>query len=251
MQRIQVIDSHTAGEPTRTVIAGGPNLGDGSLADRRLKLQNEHRDFMAAVVNEPRGSDVLVGAILVEPVDPSCVAGVIFFNNVGVLKMCGHGTIGVVATLAHLGRIKPATHKLETPVGVVSFEYRADGRVTIENVPSYRFRKSVSVDVPGMGSVTGDVAWGGNWFFLIGEHSLSLSLDNVDGLTDFTWRVRQALVENEITGEDGSEIDHIELFGPAHSPEGEQPKLRAVSRESLRSLSLWDWNERESRLLVR
>lgn len=219
MRRIQVIDSHTAGEPTRTVISGGPDLGNGSLAERRLRLQNEHREFMAAVVNEPRGSDVLVGAMLVEPVDPECVAGAIYFNNVGVLKMCGHGTIGVVVTLAHLGRIQPGMHKLETPVGIVSFEYLADHRVTIENVPSYRYRKAVSVDVPGIGAVSGDVAWGGNWFFLIGEHGLTLSLDRIDQLTDFSWQVRQALEVNGITGEDGGEIDHIELFGPPQSPE--------------------------------
>jgi 4-hydroxyproline epimerase len=218
MRRIQVIDSHTAGEPTRTVISGGPDLGTGPLAERRWRLQEEHREFMTAVVNEPRGSDVLVGALLVEPVDPSCVAGVIFFNNVGVLRMCGHGTIGVVVTLAHQGRIQPGRHRLETPVGIVSFEYLGENRVTIENVPSYRLHKDVTVEVPGIGSVTGDVAWGGNWFFLIGEHGLALSRENLEALTEYTWRVRGALAAHGITGADGEEIDHLELFGPPRDP---------------------------------
>src|SRR5262245_21888932 len=124
MQRIQVIDSHTAGEPTRVVIAGAPELGSGTLAQRRSRLRDDHDWFRSAVVNEPRGSDVLVGAVLCQPTDPSCAAGAIFFNNVGYLGMCGHGTIGVAVTLARLGRIGPGTHGLETPVGVVAFEYR-------------------------------------------------------------------------------------------------------------------------------
>src|SRR5918911_119194 len=160
-RRIQVIDSHTGGEPTRVVIDGGPDLGTGPLAERRAVLRARHDWLRTAVVCEPRGSDVMVGALLCEPADPSCAAGVIFFNNVGYLGMCGHGTIGVAVTLAHLGRIGPGVHRLETPVGVVSFEYRGGHEVTIENVPSYRHAKDVSVSVPGLGSVTGDIAWGG------------------------------------------------------------------------------------------
>src|SRR5881227_603161 len=185
LQRIQVIDSHTAGEPTRVVIAGGPDLGSGPLAERRTLLRERHDGFRSAVVNEPRGSDVLVGALLCEPSDPSCVAGVIFFNNVGYLGMCGHGTIGVAVTLVHLGRIQPGTHRLETPVGVVAFDYGGGNTVTLENVPSYRHAKAVRVPVEG-GSVTGDVAWGGNWFFLVGEHGQELELANVERLTEFT-----------------------------------------------------------------
>jgi 4-hydroxyproline epimerase len=215
VQRIQVIDSHTGGEPTRVVIAGGPDLGTGSVAARRERLREQFDTFRSAVVNEPRGSDVLVGAILCEPVDPGCVAGVIFFNNIGYLNMCGHGTIGVAITLAHLGRIGPGTHRLETPAGVVSFDYAGGNLVTIENVPSYRHAALVTVDVPGSGPITGDVAWGGNWFFLVSEHGQELELANVERLTDFTWRIRQALVRQGITGAGGQEIDHIELFGPA------------------------------------
>src|SRR5262245_61304852 len=218
IQRIQVIDSHTGGEPTRGVIAGGPDLGRGSMAERRARFREHYDEYRSAVVNEPRGSDVLVGAILCEPVDPGCAAGVIFFNNVGYLNMCGHGTIGVAVTLAHLGRIGPGTHRLETPVGVVTFEYAGGNAVTLENVPSYRHAAAVKVPVPGVGTVTGDVAWGGNWFFLIGEHGQELDVANVDRLTDFTWRVRQALPANGVTGADGGEIDHVELFGPPRDP---------------------------------
>jgi 4-hydroxyproline epimerase len=217
VQRIQVIDSHTGGEPTRVVVAGGPDLGTDSLAERRLRFRDEFGWFRSAVVNEPRGSDVLVGALLVEPTDPACCAGVIFFNNVGVLNMCGHGTIGLAVTLARLGRIGPGKHRLETPVGVVGFEL--DGhQVTVENVPSYRYRKAVSVEVPGIGPVTGDVAWGGNWFFLTDRHPLEINLANVERLTDFTRRVRQELTRHGVTGAEGAEIDHIELTGPPTDP---------------------------------
>jgi len=218
VQRIHVIDSHTGGEPTRVVIGGGPDLGAGSMAARRERFREQFDTFRSAVVNEPRGSDVLVGAILCEPVDADCVAGVIFFNNVGYLNMCGHGTMGVAITLAHLGRIGPGTHRLETPVGAVSFDYAGGNTVTIENVPSYRHAARVTVDVPGLGPITGDVAWGGNWFFLVSEHGQELEMKNVERLTDFTWRIRQALVRQGITGAGGQEIDHIELFGPARTP---------------------------------
>jgi 4-hydroxyproline epimerase len=218
LQRIQVIDSHTGGEPTRVVIAGGPDLGRGTMVQRRARLREQHDELRSAVVNEPRGSDVLVGALLCEPVDPSCVAGVIFFNNIGYLGMCGHGTIGVAVTLAHLGRIGPGTHRLETPVGVVAFEHCGDSLVTIENVPSYRHAAGVRVPVEGIGTITGDVAWGGNWFFLVADHGQELELSNVEQLTEFTWRIRQALVRHGITGAEGREIDHIELYGRPHDP---------------------------------
>jgi len=217
---IQVIDSHTGGEPTRTVIAGGPDLGNGSLEERRARFRDDFDEFRSMVINEPRGSDVLVGALLTEPTDPGCVAGVIFFNNVSVLQMCGHGTIGVAVTLAHLGRIDVGRHQLETSVGPIGFEYHGDNRVTIENVPCYRYRKAVELEVPEVGTVTGDIAWGGNWFFLVADHGQELSLQNIDRLTEVSWKIRHALEENEITGEDGGEIDHIELFGPPQTPEG-------------------------------
>lgn len=208
---IQVVDSHTAGEPTRVVISGGPALGEGTLADRLRMFSGWHDQFRSAVVNEPRGSDVLVGALLCEPQDKDCVTGVIYFNNVGYLGMCGHGTIGVVTTLAHLGRIGCGQYRIETPVGVVSATLHPNGKVTIENVPSYRYKKSVKVEVPGFGSVSGDVAWGGNWFFLVDDPPVPLDLHNIDVLTEFSWATRQALEAAKITGAEGGEIDHIEL----------------------------------------
>lgn len=217
MQRIQVIDSHTGGEPTRVVVGGGPDLGDGPLSARRDRFRERFDRFRSAVVNEPRGSDVLVGAMLVAPHEPGCVAGVIFFNNVGVLGMCGHGTIGLAVTLAHMGRIGPGRYKLDTPVGVVGFEYHGGARVSVENVPSYRFRRGVEVDVEGVGPVVGDVAWGGNWFFLTPEGG-RIGLDDVDALTARASKIRRALEAGGIAGADGAEIDHIELFGPPVDP---------------------------------
>jgi 4-hydroxyproline epimerase len=209
MRKVSIIDSHTGGEPTRVVIAGGPDLGNGPLAARREKFQREFDAFRSAVVNEPRGSDVVVGALLVEPVDKSCVAGVIFFNNVGYLGMCGHGTIGLVVTLAHMGKIKAGEHKLETPVGVITATLHPDGKVSVANVPSWRAKKAVTVDVPGIGPVTGDVAWGGNWFFLIEKHGQELLLKNAEQLNDYCWRVRQA-----VNAQGYPDVDHVELFGP-------------------------------------
>lgn len=221
--RIKVIDSHTGGEPTRTVIAGGPDLGSDTLAIRRERFRNEFDHFRSAITNEPRGSDAMVGALLCEPVDKSCVTGVIFFNNVGYLGMCGHGTIGIVVTLAYLNRITPGRHRIETPVGVVEALLDAQGEVTVANVPSYRFANKLSVEVSGHGPVVGDVAWGGNWFFLVNDHGQEIALSNLEALTDFTWRIRQALNAAGVTGEGGQEIDHIELFAPS-SVEGVDSK---------------------------
>lgn len=217
-RRVRVIDSHTGGEPTRVVVSGGPDLGRGSLSDRLECFRTQHDTFRSAVVNEPRGSDVIVGALLCEPVDPACAAGVIFFNNVGYLGMCGHGTIGLIATLAFLNRIGPGEHRIETPVGTVSAVLHTSGKVTVNNVASYRLAANVAVDVPGCGKLYGDIAWGGNWFFLVREHSLELSLKNVEELTNFTWAIRLALREQGITGANGQEIDHIELYAPSQVP---------------------------------
>ena len=216
--QIEVVDSHTAGEPTRCVLSGGPHLGSGSMAERLEKLRGEHDLYRRAILCEPRGSDVLVGAMLLEPVGSAAAAGVIFFNNAGYLGMCGHGMIGVAATLAYLGRIAVGEHLFETPVGNVRATLAENGEVTVGNVDAYRHRARVPLDVPGHGVLHGDVAWGGNWFFLIEEHPFDLCLDNVDELTEFTWRVRQALSANGITGAGGAEIDHIELFSAARDP---------------------------------
>ncbi|MGY2197956.1 4-hydroxyproline epimerase [Pseudomonas gingeri] len=212
MQRISVIDSHTGGEPTRLVTAGFPDLGRGSMAERRQRLAEEYDAWRAACVLEPRGSDVLVGALLCEPVNPAATAGVIFFNNTGYLGMCGHGTIGLVASLAHLGRIEPGIHAIETPVGTVHATLHEDRSVSVRNVPSYRYLRALALQVPGLGEVVGDVAWGGNWFFLIADHGLDVTSDNLEALTAYTFAVQQALEQQGIRGEDGGLIDHVELF---------------------------------------
>ncbi len=224
MQAIRVIDSHTAGEPTRVVLDNAPALVGATLAEQRADFARRHDAFRAAVACEPRGSDTMVGALLVEPRASGCVAGMIFFNNVGVLGMCGHGTIGVVATLAHLGRLLPGRHRLDTPVGVVETELHPDGRVTVFNVPSHRHAAGVALDVPGLGTVTGDVAWGGNWFFLVDAAQLDdappIALAHVEALTELTWRIRGALEAQGVTGAGGAEIDHIELFSHADAGAG-------------------------------
>lgn len=217
-QSLVIIDSHTGGEPTRTIVSGGPNLGKGSMAERRDIFQRDFDYIRTALVNEPRGSDVMVGAIICEPVNPDNAAGVIFFNNVGFLNMCGHGTIGVAATLHHLGKIGLGKHTIETPVGDVVVDLETPHKIAVENVASYRWRKDVTITVPGFGNVCGDIAWGGNWFYLIKDHGLTISLAQVQHLMAFTLQVKQALAEAEITGEGGAEIDHIELF--ASPPDG-------------------------------
>lgn len=208
LRRIEVIDTHTGGEPTRVVTSGGPDLGPGPLSERRERFQRDFDRFRSAIVNEPRGSDVMVGALVCAPADPACTAGVIFFNNVGYLGMCGHGTIGVMIALAHQGRLSPGVHRLETPVGVVTATLHPDRTVSVTNVPSYRARQAVVVQVPGLGPVEGDVAWGGNWFFLVQKHDCDLRLANVEALTDLCWRIRQALNTQGFP-----EVDHVELFG--------------------------------------
>jgi len=213
-QTVQVIDSHTGGEPTRVVISGGPELGSGTMKERLTVLREEHDWFRSSVVNEPRGSDVLVGALLCTPVIPENAAGTIFFNNVGYLGMCGHGSIGLAVTLAHLGRLQAGEHCLETPAGDVVLTLHDPNKVSVSNVPSYRYRSNVKLHVPEIGEVCGDIAWGGNWFFLISDHGQSLDYGNVDALTDYTWAVRRELDAQGIRGANGELVDHVELFGP-------------------------------------
>jgi len=214
-RRVRAIDSHTEGEPTRVILEGGPDLGSGSLAERVQVFKEKFDHFRSGSVCEPRGSEVVVGALLCDPQDPAAAAGVIFFNDVGYLGMCGHGTIGLVKTLAHLGRMQAGKHLIETPVGMVQVELHADQRVSVRNVPSYRYRASVPVDVPGIGMLHGDIAWGGNWFFLVEDHPFELLQQNRDQLVAATKAIRSALEQQGITGKDGASIDHIELFAPS------------------------------------
>lgn len=212
MKRLHVIDSHTGGEPTRLIMNGFPALTGDTIAAQLDDLRSHHDQWRRACLLEPRGNDVLVGALYCAPVTPGATCGVIFFNNAGYLGMCGHGTLGLIASLHYLGLIAPGVHTLDTPVGPVAATLHADGAVTLRNVPAYRYRRHVSVQVPGHGAVVGDIAWGGNWFFLVSDHGQALQMSNVDTLTDYTWAMLKALEAQGIYGEDGALIDHIELF---------------------------------------
>ena len=249
--RISVIDTHTGGEPTRVVTAGGPELGTGTMAERLAVFRDRYDTFRSAVVNEPRGSDVMVGAILLPPVDPACAAGVIFFNNVGYLGMCGHGTIGVAVALAYLGRIGPGSHRLETPVGPVTITLEGPNTVTIDNVESYRLAKDVSVTVPGLKTYVGDVAWGGNWFFLVQDHGETLSVANVERLTEVTWRIRQALTAARDHGHRTGRDRPYRALWPPQCAGRRQQELRPLPGQGVRPLPLRYRHQRQARLLER
>lgn len=212
MNHLHVIDSHTGGEPTRLVMQGFPALAGATMAEQRDDLMTRHDKWRKACLLEPRGNDVIVGALYCEPVSANATCGVIFFNNAGYLGMCGHGTIGLIASLHHQGRIAPGEHTIDTPVGQVGTVLHDDGSVTVRNVPAYRYRKQVAVDVPGHGVVVGDIAWGGNWFFLVNDHGKTLEMRHVEALTSFTWKILRALDAEGVTGAGGAVIDHIELF---------------------------------------
>lgn len=209
---VKIIDSHTAGEPTRMVYQGFPDLGNGSMAERLHILQTRHDAWRRAVILEPRGNDILVGALLCTPINPAHTCGVIFFNNSGYLGMCGHGTIGLIASLAYMGRISAGTHIIETPVGNIKATLHEEGSVSLQNVRAYRYRKAVEVEVPGIGRLKGDIAWGGNWFFLVDSHQERIGADNTARLTHVAQAIMHALKAQGIYGENGAEIDHIELF---------------------------------------
>ncbi len=217
MTRIRVIDTHTGGEPTRVVVASPIDLGHGSMAERKERFAASFDDYRRAIVCEPRGSDVMVGALLVPPENPLSMAGVIFFNNVGCLGMCGHGTIGVAIALQYMERVTTGIHQLDTPVGPVQFELLGENRVRIQNVPSYRYRANVPVKLPSGQTVHGDIAWGGNWFFICQDHGLNVNLGGLSELQRLTSDIRLALESNGLHGEDGGEIDHVELIGPPSS----------------------------------
>jgi proline racemase len=213
---LDVLDTHTEGEPTRVVLAGWPAPPGRTLAEQRAALAATQDALRRAVVCEPRGHDAVVGALLTAPVSADTAAGVIFFNNVGTLGMCGHGLIGVVRALQFMGRLAPGRVQLDTPVGPVAAQLETDGAVTIENVPAYCHARDVRLDVPGVGSVQGDVAWGGNWFFLASlPAGPALDLAHVDELTRSAVAIRRALAQAGVTGAAGAEIDHVELLAPA------------------------------------
>jgi 4-hydroxyproline epimerase len=249
MLKIPFLDSHTGGEPTRLVTSLPFDLGTGSVSEKLSTLKTHHDDLRRTVLLEPRGSDVLVGAYLVPPGDPTCQFGVIFFNNVGYLGMCGHGTIGLIASLAYMGKVTPGVIRVETPVGVVEATLHAPSlrggrqpgeaisslagsryereehslystsgiypnKVSVRNVPAYRYLHHILIEIDGK-TIHGDVAWGGNWFFLVHDHGLEVNMQNLEALTDFAWRVREQLTSRGVTGANGAEVDHVELFAAA------------------------------------
>lgn len=210
---MHVIDSHTGGEPTRVIFSGGPDLGSGPLLERAQSLATKHKAFCRSILLEPRGQSAMVGALLVEPTDPACATGVIYLDADAVLGMCGHGTIGLAVTLAHLGRIGMGTHKIETPVGVVQVHLSDANTVTVNNVESRRVLHAVSVDVDGLSTVTGDLAYGGNWFFIVDPSPIPVTPANIHLLTDAAISVRNAVIAAGITGEKGEPVDHVVFQG--------------------------------------
>lgn len=219
--RLRAVDSHTAGEPTRVIIEHPCDLGRGAMADRLAVMRERYDWVRRACVLEPRGSDVFVGAMLTFPEPEDGAFGAIFFNNVGYLGMCGHGTIGIAATLRHLGLLSRGVQRLRTPVGDVRFEALGDGSIRIENVASYRHARDVTLDVPSLGRVRGDIAWGGNWFFLVREPEMALRLADAAELTSRCVDIRRALDATGVTGAGGATIDHVELFAPGEHPEAD------------------------------
>jgi proline racemase len=215
---IRIIDSHTEGEPTRVVLNGWPEPEGTTMDERRAFMARRQDHLRRAVVCEPRGHDAVVGALVTPAVSPEAIAGVVFFNNVGYLGMCGHGLIGVVRTLEHIGRLAPGSVCLDTPAGVVTAELALSGHVTIRNVPSFCHAEGVRIEAPGIGAVHGDVSYGGNWFFLTEIPHLAVSLANLDALLAATRAIRTALDDAGITGKDGARIDHIELTAPPSGP---------------------------------
>lgn len=213
MTKVEIVDSHTGGEPTRVVVSGGPDLGQGTMAEKRDRFRDDHDEFRVTLIREPRGNDVIVGALLCEPHEPSCDFGVIYFNNGGYIGMCGHGTIGLVTTLYDIGKIDKGVVRIDTPVGVVEATLHDDLTVSVTNVPSYRYRANVELQVEGLGLVIGDIAWGGNWFFLVRNCPLPVIQSNISQLSDYTRAIRNHLDQHEIRGENGGVIDHLEVFG--------------------------------------
>ena len=210
MNRIQVIDSHTEGEPTRVVLEGQLPLRGSTMVERRADFATRFDDLRRGLVLEPRGADPVVGAVLTEPVNLESIAGVVYFNNAGVLGMCGHGTMGVAETLAHLGRIGHGEYQLDTPVGPILFQRDSEGMVSIQNVESYRFAKNVPLFLEGLDPIVGDIAWGGNWFYIVHYEGM-IEPALIPELIELTTEMLEELEVQGHTGAGGARIDHIEL----------------------------------------
>jgi 4-hydroxyproline epimerase len=221
-EEIDVVDSHTEGEPTRVIVGGWPELKASTMEARRTELAERFDSLWRGTILEPRGHDAVVGALLTPPVSHGATAGVVFFDNAGPLWMCGHGTIGVVRTLEHLGRIEPGAIRIDTPVGTVGAELGVDGSVTIENVPASSHARDVTVEVPGGGRITGDVAYGGNWFFVSDTHGETIAPTHMERLRTVTLAIQRALADRGVRGARGEVVDHVILLGPPSRPDADR-----------------------------
>ena len=248
IQRVNVIDSHTEGEPTRVVIEGGPDLGSGPLAERRERFRDSHDTFRSAVVNEPRGSDVLVGALLCSSGRSDLRGRRDFFQQ---RRLPEHVRPRHHRADGHAGAsgTHPARRTSHRNAGGRGHRLAASiGEVTIKNVPAYRLAQGVKIDVPGYGPLVGDIAWGGNWFFLVGDHGLELSMKNIDQLTDCTWKIRQTLTRHEKSPAQTAGRSITSNFSASHPARGRQQKFRALSGQGLRPLALRHRHQRQTRL---
>lgn len=203
---LNVIDSHTEGEPTRILLEDDFDFGGGTVAEQATVFARDFDHLRRALMLEPRGSEIMVGAVCVPAADPKADLGVIFFNNVGVLGMCGHGTMGVVRTLHELNRLDGgAPITLETNVGLIHAEQHTDGSIEVENVPSHREHANVAAVLSDR-TVHADIAWGGNWFALVNDHGLAVEPPNIPALTTLAWEIRRTLNAAD------HPVDHVELL---------------------------------------
>jgi 4-hydroxyproline epimerase len=211
------VDSHTEGEPTRVVYDGLPELGRGPLRERAHALLAA--GLREAIVDEPRGHPALVGALLLPPSDPSnATAAVVFINNVGLLPMCVHASIGIARTLVHLGRMpqtpwaKPV--RLETLAGDIEIRLEADHVVAVDNVWAHRLHHDIELE-SSRGLVRADVAWGGNWFLIVEHSPIPVVPERLGELSALALELRSCTEALGLRGDDGAAIDHIQLCGPS------------------------------------
>src|SRR5215475_2686966 len=168
------IDGHTAGNPVRLVVGGAPLLRGASMSERRQDFLTRFDWMRLGLMFEPRGHDMMSGGFVFPPIDPANDAAILFIETSGCLPMCGHGTIGIVTFALEHGLIRPRTEgrlSLEVPAGVIGIEYTTSGNkvgsVAIRNVPSYVAATGIRIDVPGLGPLSVDVAYGGNFYAII------------------------------------------------------------------------------------
>ena len=180
------IDAHTCGNPVRVVAGGGPFLKGKNMAEKRIDFLENHDWIRKGLMFEPRGHDIMSGSILYEPSDPQNDVGILFIETSGCLPMCGHGTIGTVTVMIEKELISPQTPgklRIEVPVGLIEIEYKTENKkvksVKLVNIPSYLDRENIKVEVPGLGEILLDVAYGGNFYGIIDPQK------NYPGLDEF------------------------------------------------------------------